>query len=56
MLPNINQAGRVPAQSGNIREDLKAIAMYLDAMQRQLDLILQEIERELEDLNNGKTA
>lgn len=56
MLPSIYQAGQVPAESGNTREDLEALRRYVEGLTEQLEVILRVIEKRLEDKSNGKAS
>ena len=56
MLPSIYQAGQVPAGNGNAREDLEELRRYLAGLTEQLEVILREIDKKLEEKDNGKTT
>lgn len=55
MLKNINiLAGTIPPETGNLREDYKALREYLSGLVRGLELCLDTLDTEVEKMKEER--
>ena len=52
-MTNVNMAGPVPMPTGNQARDIEALALHMAKLQRQMELVVEELR---EVIGNGKTA